>query len=63
MALEQQLANLAGLAERSRKVLQDPRKLPWHEDTRSQLELIEAEIERLKTRLPAGERAARSLGA
>ena len=50
MAIEQQLANLQGLAERSRKVLQDPRKQPWHDDTRSQLAQIEAEIERLKTR-------------
>ncbi len=52
MAIEQQLANLNGLADRSRKVLEDPRKQPWHDDARSQLAQIEEEIERLKSRPP-----------
>lgn len=52
MALAQQLENLEGLAERSRRVLEDPRKQPWHQDARAQLAQIEAEIERLRAREP-----------
>lgn len=44
------LADLESLAERSRRILEDPRKQRWHQDTRNQLALIEAEMERLKGR-------------
>lgn len=50
MAIERQLADLEWLAERSRKVLDDPRKYRWHADTRTQLAQIEAEIRRLQDR-------------
>jgi hypothetical protein len=50
MATEQQLTHLEWLAERSRKVLEDPKKQKWHADTRAQLAQIEAEIERLQKR-------------
>ena len=50
MAIERQLADLERLAERARHVLQDARKQKWHEDTRSQLQQIEAEIGRLRAR-------------
>lgn len=58
MAIERQLADLEWLAERSRKVLEDPRKYRWHADTRTQLAQIEAEIRRLQDRenlSPSGE--------
>lgn len=44
------LADLEWLAQRSRRILEDPRKQRWHQDTRNQLALIEAEMERLKER-------------
>lgn len=47
---EKALADLESLAERSRRILEDPRKQRWHQDTRNQLALIEAEMERLKGR-------------
>ncbi|MFZ5446396.1 MAG: hypothetical protein ACOZQL_40790 [Myxococcota bacterium] len=45
-----QLADLEWLAQRSRKILADPRKERWHEDMRLQLSRIEAEMERLRGR-------------
>ncbi len=42
------VADLEWLAQRSRGILEDPRKARWHKDTRAQLALIEAEIERLR---------------
>jgi len=42
------LQALEWLAQRSRGILEDPRKARWHQDTRKQLEQIEAEIERLR---------------
>ena len=50
MAIDRVLADLEWLAERSRRVLEDPKKQKWHEDTRTQLAQIEAEMERLKSR-------------
>lgn len=44
------LTDLEWLAQRSRKILADPRKERWHEDMRVQLSRIEAEMERLKAR-------------
>jgi hypothetical protein len=44
------LADLEWLAQRSRKLLEDPRKQRWHADTRSQLAMIEAEMDRLRQR-------------
>jgi len=44
------LLALEQLAERSRKVLSDEKKLKWHHDVRTQLELIELEISRLRAR-------------
>ena len=58
MATERQLSDLELLAERSRKVLEDPKKQKWHADTRAQLAQIEAEIQRLQDR----ERRAMALG-
>lgn len=46
-------ADLEWLAERSRRVLSDPRKRRWHGDVRTQLAQIEAEIARLKERSPS----------
>lgn len=46
------LQDLEWLAQRSRGVLEDPRKARWHTDTRAQLLLIEAEIDRLRERAP-----------
>ncbi|HEY0880482.1 MAG TPA: hypothetical protein VGD87_03070 [Archangium sp.] len=43
------LAELEQLAQRSRRILEDPKKERWHEDMRKQLEQIEAEMERLKS--------------
>lgn len=50
MAIDRQLAELERLAARARHVLLDARKQKWHEDTRSQLQQIEAEISRLRAR-------------
>ena len=44
------LADLEWLAQRSRKLLEDPRKQRWHADTRAQLTMIEAEMDRLRQR-------------
>jgi hypothetical protein len=38
------LQDLQRLAERSRRVLADPRKARWHEEARAQLASIEAEL-------------------
>lgn len=45
------VTELEKLAERSRRVLEDPHKARWHEETRAQLASIEAELARLKQRL------------
>lgn len=45
------LADLEWLAQRSRRILDDPHKARWHADTRSQLAMIEAEMERLRARV------------
>ena len=50
MATERRLADLELLADRSRKVLEDPKKQKWHADTRAQLAQIEAEMKRLLDR-------------
>ena len=50
MAIDRVLADLEWLAERSRRVLEDPKKQKWHHDTRTQLAQIEAEMERLRAR-------------
>lgn len=47
-----QLSDLEWLAQRSRRILADPRKQRWHDDMRLQLTRIEAEMERLKARSP-----------
>lgn len=47
-----QLTDLEWLAQRSRRILADPRKQRWHDDMRAQLSRIEAEMERLKARSP-----------
>jgi len=53
-----QLMSLEWMAERSRKILADPRKERWHADMRVQLARIEAEMQRLHTLSPrGGERA------
>ena len=44
------LADLEWLAQRSRRLLEDPRKQRWHADTRAQLAMIEAEMDRLRQR-------------
>ena len=46
------LADLEWLAQRSRGILDDPKKVRWHKDTRAQLLLIEAELDRLRERAP-----------
>lgn len=46
------LGDLEWLAQRSRRVLADPRKRRWHGDVRAQLAEIEAELVRLKERSP-----------
>lgn len=46
------VADLEWLAQRSRGILGDPRKQRWHQDTRAQLLLIEAELDRLRERAP-----------
>ena len=51
-ALGNRVQDLEWLAQRSHKILEDPRKARWHKDTRAQLSLIEAEIERLRERAP-----------
>lgn len=43
------LADLEWMAQRSRRILEDPKKERWHADMRRQLELIEAEMTRLKS--------------
>ncbi len=50
---ERRLLDLEWLAQRSRRILVDPKKARWHEDMRAQLEKIDAEMERLRHR-PAG---------
>lgn len=45
-----QLTDLEWLAQRSRRILDDPRKQRWHDDMRAQLTRIEAEMERLRSR-------------
>ncbi len=45
-----QLVDLEWLAQRSRRILADPRKQRWHGDMRAQLSRIEAEIARLRSR-------------
>lgn len=54
-----QLGDLEWLAQRSRRILADPRKQRWHDDMRMQLQRIEEEMRRLQTRAPSavGERA------
>ena len=49
------LEDLEWLAQRSRRVLDDPKKERWHADMRVQLAQIEEEMERLKrpARAPA----------
>ena len=46
--VESRLVDLEWLAQRSRKLLADPKKARWHDDTRVQLAQIEAEVERLR---------------
>ena len=46
------VGDLEWLAQRSRRVLADPRKRRWHGDVRAQLAEIEAELIRLKERSP-----------
>lgn len=48
--VERGLVELERLAERSRRVLADPGKAKWHQETREQLASIEAEMARLKQR-------------
>jgi hypothetical protein len=47
---ERRLLDLEWLAQRSRRILVDPKKARWHEDMRLQLEKIDAEMERLRHR-------------
>lgn len=44
------LSDLEWLAQRSRRILDDPKKTRWHADMRVQLARIEEEMERLRLR-------------
>lgn len=51
--VERRLSELEWLAQRSRRILADPKKVRWHEDSRQQLRQIEVEMDQLRSRVSA----------